>query len=151
MNGNLTDWWQEIDSSEFKKRTDLIRKQYSQYQVLDKFVDGDLTLGENIADNGGLVIAFEAMKEYIRVNPGKVEEGQQEFSIEQRFFISNARLWRTVARKELQLKLLKIDPHSPGRYRIDGVVKNVDAFYDAFGVVRGDNLWLDEQDRVKIF
>ncbi|WP_132992482.1 M13 family metallopeptidase [Gordonia zhaorongruii] len=151
--GNLVDWWTDEDRSEFGKRTTALAAQYSQFTPdgLDpKYtVNGEFTLGENIGDLGGLSIALAAYR-IASEDAGEppVIDG---LTGEQRVFFSWAQIWRTKTREAEAIRRLSIDPHSPPEFRCNGVVRNVDAFYDAFDVQPGDALYLDPADRVHIW
>ncbi|GAA3950220.1 M13 family metallopeptidase [Gordonia caeni] len=152
--GNLVDWWTDDDRTEFGKRTTALAAQYSEYTPdgLDPEhkVNGEFTLGENIGDLGGLSIALVAY----RIAGEK--SGQQPPVIdgltgEQRVFFSWAQIWRTKTRDEEAIRRLSIDPHSPPEFRCNGVVRNVDAFYDAFEVPVESRLYLAPEARVRIW
>ncbi|MFT3716628.1 MAG: M13-type metalloendopeptidase [Gordonia sp. (in: high G+C Gram-positive bacteria)] len=150
--GNLVDWWTDEDRTEFGKRTAALAGQYSAYtpEGLDpKYtVNGEFTLGENIGDLGGLSIALVA---YDIATDGKGGPDIDGLTAAQRVFFSWAEIWRTKTRDEEAIKRLAVDPHSPPEFRCNGVVRNVDAFYDAFGVTEGDALYLAPDQRVHIW
>ncbi len=128
--GNLRDWWTASDAKEFKQRTACVAKQYSAYTVMDDVkVNGDLTLGENIADLGGLLLAYSAWKESVRDTKLKPID---ELSPPQRFFVAYAQGWCSNQRPELQRMSAATDPHAPERYRTNGVVSNLPEFQKAF-------------------
>ncbi|MFS2139766.1 M13 family metallopeptidase [Duganella sp. Dugasp56] len=147
--GALRQWWQEADLANFRARTARLVRQFDQYEVLpDLRVNGQLTLGENIGDNGGLAIAFDAYQRALHGRPAPVLDG---FSGPQRFFLSWAQTYRENIR-EAQLRIdLRTDPHSPAQYRVNGVVRNLDAWYEAFGIVPDQKLYLAPSDRVRIW
>ncbi len=148
-NGNLNSWWSKEDRMAFDKRAEKLVGQFNGYEVFGRKVNGQLTLGENIADLGGLQMAYDAMKSKMQDSgSAEVIEG---YSAEQRFFIGFARSWRESIREEFSLQLLVSDPHAPDLYRTNGTVCNLDAFYDAFGVKVGDQLYLAPEDRVRIW
>jgi putative endopeptidase len=134
--GNLKNWWQDADRAAYKQRTDLVVKQFDSYQALpDQKVNGKLTLGENIADLGGLKIAFAAWKKSLVGQPApKPIDG---FTGEQRFFLNLACVWRNNIREEALRMRLNTDPHSPGKYRVVGPLSNLPEFYEAFGCPEG--------------
>ena len=132
--GNLKDWWTEKDAAEFNRRTHLLVEQFNSYQVLPGvYINGELTLGENIADLGGLTIAYNAYG----LSLGKAAKEDREAS--RRFFLSYARIWRTMIRDEALQKQVKTDVHSPARFRVNGALFNVPAFYEAFPEIKGNN------------
>jgi putative endopeptidase len=147
--GNLKDWWTEEDAEQFKELAEKVVQQYNAYTVLDTIhVNGKFTLGENLADIGGLAVAYAAFK--------KTEQGQSDelidgFTPDQRFFLSWAQVWRMNVRPETAAQLILTDPHSPGDARTIGPLVNMDAWYEAFDVNQGDKLFVPEKDRVKIW
>ncbi|HEU4496188.1 MAG TPA: M13 family metallopeptidase [Flavobacterium sp.] len=148
--GNLVNWWSEEDLSQFTKLGGSLADQYSALQPLPGiYVDGKFTLGENIGDLGGVNAAFDGLKIHLKQagNPGLIDG----YTPEQRFFISWATIWRTKARDEAIKNLVKTDPHSPGMYRAYLPLQNVDAFYDAFGIKKGDKMYVEPEKRVKIW
>jgi len=149
-NGNLNDWWTREDSEKFNNLTKLVIEQADNYTVLDTFtINGQLTLGENIADLGGLTISYSAMKIAMQDNPPKAKiDG---FTPEQRFFLSWAQVWRSNIRREEQLMRLKTDVHSPAKYRTNGPVSNLPQFYEAFNVTEGQALYRNAESRAKIW
>ncbi len=146
-NGNLTDWWTKDDAANYEKLTKVFVDQYSAYIPIDDVhINGELTLGENIADLGGCIIAFEAFKTANK-NTQKIDG----FTPEQRFFLSLAQIWRGSARPQALREQLFTDPHSPGKYRVNGVVTNMNEFYEAFGLVPTDKLFRPENDRARMW
>ncbi|MDB5099180.1 MAG: peptidase [Cyanobacteria bacterium RYN_339] len=147
--GTLRDWWTPADEKAFNARTERLAKQYSSYEPLPGLhVDGKLTMGENIADLTGVAMALNAYKVSLGGKAAKAINGT---TAEQRFFIGYARVWRSKSRPEWLRQRVTADPHSPEMYRTNGVVTNVDAFYDAFGLKPGDKLYKKPEDRVKIW
>jgi putative endopeptidase len=147
--GNLKDWWKKDDADKFKKRADEVVAQYNALTVLDTLhVDGRLTLGENIADLGGLTMALEAFKKTKEYQENKKIDG---FTPLQRFFLSWAQVWRNNALPETQANLIKTDSHSPGVHRANGPITNIDDWYKAFDVKEGDKLYKPEDKRTKIW
>jgi putative endopeptidase len=147
--GALRDWWTPDDAKKFEARAAMLGKQYSSYQPLpDVHVNGDLTMGENIADLGGLTLALEAYHQSLRGKPAPVIDG---LSGDQRVFLGWAQAWRGKVTDDYVRKQVVSDPHSPRQFRVNGVVRNVDAWYAAFGVKPGDKLYVAPQDRVHIW
>ncbi len=146
--GNLKDWWTASDAQKFEVKTNMIVNQYNSYTVLDTMhVNGKLTLGENIADLGGLSVAYEAFKTY---SPqAKSKDKIDGFTADQRFFLSWAQVWRSKMRPEAEANQIQTDPHSPGRFRCNGPLTNMMEFYDVFGVKQGDKMWRPDTERVK--
>jgi len=147
--GNLRDWWTEKDHAAFRKKTAAIVAQYNVAEPLPKvFVNGELTLGENIADNAGLTIAWKAYNASLNGKPSPVINGM---TGAQRFFISYAQSWMGKLREADLLRLLKTDPHAPMDVRTNWAVRNQDAFHEAFGTQPGDPLWLAPDQRVRLW
>ncbi|MGB3180029.1 MAG: M13 family metallopeptidase [Cyclobacteriaceae bacterium] len=129
--GNLRNWWSEEDRERFEKLTKRLSAQYGEYLVNDSLqVNGDLTLGENIADLGGLAMAYDALQNHLEENgrPGKIDG----YTPEQRFFLSWGQIWRIKDRPETAKQKILVDPHAPGRYRVVGPLANLPTFSDAF-------------------
>ncbi|MEZ5213308.1 MULTISPECIES: M13 family metallopeptidase [unclassified Gordonia (in: high G+C Gram-positive bacteria)] len=151
--GNLVDWWTDDDRTEFGKRTSALAAQYARYTPtgLDSqyTVNGEFTLGENIGDLGGLSIALVAYA--LAGADAEAPPVIDGLTGPQRVFFSWAQIWRTKTRDEEAIRRLSIDPHSPPEFRCNGVVRNIDAFYDAFGVTSGDALYLPPGERVQIW
>jgi len=147
--GNLKSWWTNEDRIQFEKRTQKLVAQYNGYKMLDSIpINGALTLGENIADFGGLTIAYEALKMYKAKNAMPVING---FTPEQRFFIGFAQVWKNNARPETIRQLIMTDPHSPGEYRVIGTLSNMPSFFEAFGVQKGQKMFKSAEERVVIW
>ncbi|MGB0895053.1 MAG: M13 family metallopeptidase [Parashewanella sp.] len=147
--GNLRNWWSEQDKKEFEKRGKQLSAQYGKYEALPgKFVNGDLTLGENIGDLGGLTVAYRSYKMSLNGKPSSVIDG---FTGEQRVFIGWSQVWRRNYRDEELARRLLTDSHSPSHFRAMGTPRNIPAFYEAFGVKQGDKMYLPEEQRVKIW
>ena len=150
--GKLESWWTDADRAAFEKRTGKLIDQYnalSPKQLGDEHkVNGAFTIGENIGDLGGVGIAYRAYLMSLGNNESPVING---FTGAQRFFMAYARAWRYKSRDELAIQRLTTDPHSPAEFRVNQIVKNVDAFYSAFDVQPGDAMWLDPADRVVIW
>jgi predicted metalloendopeptidase len=148
--GNLNNWWTDDDRKAFEDLTSRLVAQYEKYEPLDgKFINGKLTLGENIADLSGLAIAYKAYK--ASRDPNQSEESVAGWSGDQLFFIGWSRVWQRKYRDAEMIKRLSVDPHSPSQYRANGPVTNIDAFYQAFDVSDGDRLYKPVEDRIRIW
>ena len=148
--GNLNNWWTEEDAEKFKVLGKALADQYSAIEVLPETnINGEFTLGENIGDLGGVNVAYDALQLYYKEN-GKPEKIDG-FTGEQRYFMSWATVWRSKYRDEALKNQIKTDPHSPGMVRASQPLKNVDAFYDAFNIKKGDSMYIAEKERVKIW
>ena len=148
--GNLVDWWTPQDLNQFTALGKSLSKQYSALQPFEGiYVDGDFTLGENIGDLGGVTAAYEGLKLFYEKN-GKPEPIDG-FTPEQRFFISWATIWRTKSRDEYVKTQVKTDPHAPGIYRSYVPLQNFDPWYEAFDVKPGDKLYIEPDQRVRIW
>lgn len=148
--GNLVDWWTAEDKANFEKATKALAEQYSSYEAVPgTFVNGEFTNGENIADLGGVNIAFDALQMYLKDhgNPGEISG----FTQDQRFFLSWATVWRTMQKEAALINQIKTNEHAPGLYRAFGPLVNTDAFYKAFQVKPGDKLYKKPEDRIKIW
>lgn len=148
--GNLINWWSDEDLKLFTDLGSALADQYSALQPLPGiFVDGKFTLGENIGDLGGVNAAFDGLQIHLKESgrPANIDG----FTPEQRFFISWATIWRTKMRDEAIKNQVKTDPHSPGMYRAYVPLQNIDAFYDAFGIKKGDGMYVDPEKRVRIW
>ncbi len=147
--GNLKDWWTKEDADRFKAKADMVVEQFNGFTVLDSLhVNGRLTLGENIADFGGLSIAYEAFTKTKQFKEGKLIDG---FTPAQRFFLNWAQVWRVNMLPESQAQQVLTDPHSPGMYRTNGPLMSMDAFYKAFNVKEGDKMYLPKDKRIRIW
>jgi putative endopeptidase len=147
--GTLRDWWTPADAAAFKARAQKLSAQYSAYEpVPGAHINGDLTLGENIADLGGLNVALEAYHRSLGGNPAPVIDG---LTGDQRVFLGWAQAWRGKTRDDYVRKQLVSDPHSPRGFRVIGPPRNIDAWYDAFGVKPGDGYYLPPDQRVRIW
>jgi putative endopeptidase len=147
--GALRDWWTPEDAKKFEARAAMLGKQYSSYQPLSEVhVNGDLTMGENIADLGGLTLALEAYHQSLKGKPAPVIDG---LTGDQRVFLGWAQAWRGKVTDDFVKRQVVSDPHSPRQFRVNGVVRNIDAWYTAFDVKPGDKLYVAPQDRVHIW
>ena len=147
--GNLRDWWTKDDHEKFAVKTAALVKQYGAFSPIPGyFVNGELTLGENIADNSGLAIAYKAYKLSLAGKPAPVIAG---LTGDQRFFMGFAQVWRGKMREATMIVRLKTDPHSPGEIRANGTLRNMPGFYESYGVKEGDKMYLAPKDRVSIW
>lgn len=148
-NGNLFDWWTKEDADKFKSKADEVVSQYNAFTVLDTLhVNGRLTLGENLADLGGLSIAYDAFTKTKQFKEGKKVDG---YTPVQRFFLSWAQVWRNNTLPETQSQLILTDPHSPGMFRANGPLVNIDEWYTAFNIKEGDKLFKPKEARTRIW
>ena len=147
--GTMRNWWTDKDREEFEKRTEALIGQYDKFEAIDSVnVNGKFTLGENIGDLGGLGIAYKAYQMSLDDEEGPVIDG---FTAKQRVFLGYAQAWLLKARDEAIRRQISTDPHSPAKFRVNGVVRNIPAFYEAFDVSPEDSLYLAEDQRVKIW
>jgi putative endopeptidase len=147
--GNLEDWWTKEDTDKFKEKADDIVNQYNAFTMLDTLhVNGRLTLGENIADLGGLSIAYDAFTKTKQFKEGKKIDG---LTPAQRFFLSWAQIWRNNALPQTTAQLLLVDSHAPGMHRANGPVSNMDQWYDAFNVKETDKMYKPKGERTRIW
>jgi putative endopeptidase len=147
--GVLIDWWQPGDAAKFRAEAVKYGAQYDTYSVAPGVnVKGAQTMGENIADLGGILLALEAYRASLNGAPAPVLDG---YTGDQRVFLGWAQVWRSKSRPEALKQQTTSDSHAPARFRVDGVFRNVDAWYDAFGVKPGDKLFLKPEDRVRIW
>ncbi|MGO1538959.1 MAG: M13 family metallopeptidase [Leucobacter sp.] len=149
--GKLTDWWTETDRDAFEQRTKSLIDQYNALSPAGaegQKVNGELTIGENIGDLGGLAIAWRAYQHSLAGEEAPVIDG---VSGAERFFLSWAQAWQQTSRPAETVRLLTIDPHSPNEFRCNQIVKNLDAFHDTYGTAPGDALWMDPEERVSIW
>ncbi|MDF7812578.1 M13 family metallopeptidase [Hymenobacter sp. YC55] len=151
--GNLRDWWTKEDATEFTKRADMVGAQYSAFQPLDSvFVNGKLTMGENLADFGGLALAYSALQKQLTKKYGTGPRPNYDgLKPEQRFFLGWAQIWRTSARPEALRQQVLTDPHSPSQYRTNGPLMNMPEFYEAFGCKEDAKMVRAENQRAKIW
>ncbi len=148
-NGNLNDWWTKEDATKFKGKVQVVIDQYNKYTVLnDVHLNGSLTQGENLADVGGLSIAYQAFK---NTPEGKSDTKIDGLTPDQRFFLAAAQIWRNKSTDESIRASISNNPHSPPMYRVNGPVSNMEAFYKAFDVKPGDKMYRAEKDRVKVW
>jgi len=150
--GRLRDWWTPTSRAEFEKRTAGLVLQFDQYEpVPGTRINGHQNLGENIGDLGGLSVAHAAYRKYVADKQDGKAPVIDGFTGDQRFFLAWSQIWREVVAEAEQRRRLLSDPHSPGEFRANGIVRNVDAWYEAFGVQAGDKLFLPPEKRVTIW
>lgn len=148
-NGVLRDWWQKSDVDAFNVLGKKMVEQYNKFEALPGvFVNGQLTLGENIGDHCGVAVGLEAYKLAMGNKPDKILQG---YNGTQRFFLSWAQVWRELNRDESLRNQIQTDPHSPPEFRANGAVQNIDAWYEAFNVQKGQKLYVEPENRVKIW
>jgi putative endopeptidase len=147
--GNLRDWWTKEDADKFNAKAAIVGKQYDAFSPLDSVhVNGKLTMGENLADLGGLTIAYQAFEKTPQAKGGQKIDG---FTPEQRFFLAYGQIWRTNVRDEYIRQQVQTDPHSPAQYRTNGPLMNMPEFYKAFGCQDGNKMMRAAADRSKIW
>jgi len=147
--GNLRNWWTDDDRSRFEEKTRGLVAQYDRFEPLPGYkVNGQLTLGENVADNSGLAIALKAYRLALGGKPAPALDG---YSGEQRLFLGFAQIWREKVREPARIERLKVDPHAPGQFRADGALRNQGAFDDAFDVKPGDSMYLPPEQRISVW
>jgi putative endopeptidase len=147
--GIQRNWWTDEDRGNFEVLTSALASQYDEFEpVPGNFIDGNFTLGENIGDVGGLSLAYRAYKMSLNGNEAPVIDG---LTGDQRFFLSWAQVWQRKYRDDALIQMLTSDPHSPSEFRVNGVVRNFDEWYDAFNVKPGNELYLSPEDRVRIW
>ncbi|MCH8615944.1 M13 family metallopeptidase [Sphingomonas sp. SM33] len=148
-NGAVRDWWTKGDAERFKKLTDALGKQYSSYEAAPGvFINGDLTMGENIGDMSGLEVAYTAYQMSLNGKPAPVIDG---LTGDQRFFLAFAQAWRGKQRDDAIKTQVASDPHSPRRYRVIGPLRNLDAWYAAFGIGPDSKFYIAPEQRVRIW
>lgn len=149
QNGNMKDWWSETDAENFKKLTSVLSAQYSNIVVIDDLhANGDFTLGENIADQGGLRVSYSA---FMKTPQGQSNEKIDGFTPAQRFYLAYANVWAGNIRDAEIVRRTKTDPHSLGRWRVNAALRNIAPFYEAFSIHEGDKMWLAPENRVVIW
>lgn len=147
--GNLKNWWTAKDKVEFEKRTKVMSDFFDHIKVLpDLNANGKLTLGENTADHGGLNIAYQALQNSMKVHPLGQKDG---FTPEQRFFLSYGLIWANNTREAMLRQLVKTDPHAPARWRVNGALPHIDAWYKAFNITSKDPLFIPKKNRVDVW
>lgn len=147
--GNLRQWWSEDDTKQFRERIQVMRDFHDSIEVLPGLhANGSLTLGENMADHGGLMVAFQAFKNATKDSPLPAIDG---FTPEQRFFLAYANVWGQNIREEEIRKRVKSDPHELGKWRVNGQLPHIDAWYEAFGITEQDPMFVPKDKRVTIW
>ena len=150
--GNNANWWTDEDRKAFEARTDRLADQFNHYEALPgKYVNGKLTMGENIGDLGGLNAAYDALQMALKKNPKEANSKIDGYTQDQRFFLNWGRVWRGNIRPEAQLTLLNTDPHAPAQFRAIGAPSNMPAFAQAFQCKAGDKMVRDGEHQVKIW
>ena len=147
--GNQRNWWTEADKKNYELRTKVLENAFGKFEAVPgKFINGKQTLGENIGDNGGLNIAFRAFQNATKNHPLQKADG---FTPEQRFFLSWGRVWAANTRPEFLEYLLTVDVHSPNKARVNAALPHINAWYDAFGIKKGDKLFIPKKQRAQIW
>ncbi len=147
--GNLKDWWTDEDAENFKQRAQVMIDFFNAIEVAEGvYANGEFTLGENIADHGGLQVSYQAFK---NATKAKALEDKDGFTPEQRFFLAYANVWAGNIRPEEILRLTKIDPHSLGEWRVNGALPHISTWYDAFGITEKDPMYIAPEKRVSIW
>ena len=147
--GNLANWWTDGDANKFNERAQVLVQHFNKIEVLPGvFGNGEFTLGENIGDFGGLQISFNAFEKTEEAKAGKTIDG---FTPAQRFFLSYSGVWAGHIRNEEILRRTKEDPHSLGKWRVNGTLPHINAWYDAFGIKEGDPLFISKDKRADIW
>ncbi|MBO5918874.1 MAG: M13 family metallopeptidase [Bacteroidales bacterium] len=148
--GNISGWWTAEDEAKFNERAQVLVEQFNKIIVIDTVhADGAYTLGENIADQGGLLIAHQAYMNTLKGKP--VPADIDGFNHNQRFYLGYANLWAQNVRPQEILRRTKTDVHSLGKWRVNGALRNIDGFYEAFGIKEGDAMWMAPQERINIW
>jgi len=147
--GAIRDWWTSGDAERFEAEAKKFGEQYAAFEVVPgSHINPDLTMGENIADLAGVLVAYDAYKKSLNGQEAPVIDG---LTGDQRFFLAYAQVWRSKAREDALRNQVTTDPHSPARYRTIAPLRNVDAWYEAFGVAPGDEMYIAPEDRVRIW
>jgi putative endopeptidase len=147
--GNLSDWWAPGDGDKFKEKTQVLVDHFNKIEVLPGlFANGEITLGENIADHGGLMVSYQAFKNATAKEALPTIDG---FTPEQRFFLAYSNVWGQNIRDEEIRKRVKSDPHQLGMWRVNGQMPHIDAWYEAYGITESDPMYLPKEKRVNIW
>ena len=148
--GNISGWWTAEDEAKFNERAQVLVEQFNKIIVIDDVhADGAYTLGENIADQGGLLISYQAYMNTLKDKP--VPADIDGFNHNQRFYLGYANLWAQNVRPQEILRRTKTDVHSLGKWRVNGALRNIDGFYEAFGIKEGDAMWMAPEERINIW
>ncbi|MCF0196529.1 MAG: M13 family peptidase, partial [Bacteroidaceae bacterium] len=147
--GNLRQWWSTEDRARFNERIEVMRTYHDSIEVLPGLhANGSFTLGENMADHGGLMVALQALQNVMKESPLEDKDG---FTPVQRFFLAYANVWAQNIRDEEIQKRVKTDPHQLGKWRVDGQMPHMDAWYDAFNITENDPMFVPKEKRVTIW
>lgn len=150
--GALREWWSSDSRARFEAKASHLVEQFNAYSLLEgTHVNGQLSLGENIGDLGGVAVAYTAYQNYAAANYQGLAPVLDGFTAEQRFFLGYAQLWRNITTEDWLRQALLTDPHSPGEFRVNGILRNFDPWYEAFNVESGDALFLPEEQRISIW
>jgi len=150
--GSIRNWWSEDTNAQFEERSGRLGAQYDQYSPVEgMYVNGEFTMGENIGDLGGLQMAYSAYHAYLDEHHNGEAPIIDGFTGDQRFYLAWGQVWRRLYREDNLVNRLTTDPHSPSQYRVNGVVRNHDAWYEAFGITEDNELYLAPEDRVRIW
>jgi putative endopeptidase len=145
--GNMKDWWTEEDAKRFDELSNVMKEFFNTIKINDEVnANGEFTLGENLADFGGVTISFDAYKKF-----GEPSETVLGLTSDMRFFISYAGAWAQNIRPDEELRLTKVDEHSLGKNRVNGILPHINAWYDAFGITPNDKMYIMPQNRVKLW
>jgi putative endopeptidase len=142
--GNLTDWWTITDSNKYKEQSNILKQMFSQLKIEGEYINGELTLGENIADLGGIEISFNSLKAYFK-------NTEVHNNVYETFFYNYANIWRCKIRKEESIRRLSTDPHSPPQYRVNAILSNMNDFYNVFNIEQTSKMWISESNRARIW
>ena len=145
MNGDLKDWWTKKDKKNYKMKSNLLIEMFNKLKIHGNSINSILTLGENIADIGGVDIAFNSLKSYYKKYPYQLTNDSYKI-----FFYSYANIWKCVITKEESLKKLLTDQHAPPIYRVNIILGNINDFYKIFDIKKNTPMWIDEKDRFSI-
>ena len=145
--GNMKDWWTPLDAARFNVRAKVMREFFDKIKINDEInANGEFTLGENLADYGGVSIAYDAYKNF-----GTHTNDAADLSADRRFFIAYAGAWAQNIRPDEEIRLTKVDEHSLGKNRVNGILPHIDAWYQAFDIKKTDKMYLDADKRVKLW